>query len=333
MSHGITATDGAFYGNRQPAWHNLGTVIDADVVTSKEAINLAGLDWTVEQYPVFTKVLPTAQHYYTELDCSGYVANVRSDTRDVLAIVSDKYQPVQNVDAFAFMDDLLGGGDVRWHTAGSLYGGRRIWALARLDRDVMIGNDPDEKIDPFICLATSHDGSLAMSVYTTPVRVVCQNTLKWSLERAHNVWRTRHTSDIKSRIAEARATLGMANAYYDVLAETAERLINTPMTPMTFWRLVENLVPLPTTMPYDELDRGGKVALTTAQNKRQMIRDAITVDNLANIKDTRWGFVQAVAEYQDWMKPYKNNEVKTSRLLLDSTNGMKQRALELALSY
>lgn len=333
MSHGITKTDGAFYGGRQPAWHNLGTVIDADVVTSKEAIDLAGLNWSVEQYPVFTKVDPTPTHFYTDLDCSGYVANVRSDTREVLAIVSDKYQPVQNADAFSFMDDLLGGGDVRWHTAGSLYGGRRIWALARLDREVMVGNDPDERIDPFICLATSHDASLAMSVYTTPVRVVCQNTLKWSLDSARNVWRTRHTSDVKARIAEARATLGMANAYYDALADVAERLINTPMTRMTFERLVENLVPLPTAVPYEDLDRGGRVALTTAENKRRMIREAITVDNLANIKDTRWGFVQAVAEYQDWRKPYKNNEVKTNRLLLDSTSGIKQRALELALTY
>lgn len=327
MSHEITDTDGAFFGGRQPAWHGLGTVIDADVVTTHEAITLAGLDWTVEQHPVVAWV------ERTDLDdeiipANGYTANVRSDTRTVLGVVSDRYVPVQNTEAFAFMDELLGGGDAHWHTAGSLQGGRKVWMLARLNRDIMIGGEETERIDPYICLATSHDASLALSVYTTPIRVVCMNTLRWSLQRTRNVWRTKHTTDIRSRMAIARQTLGLSESYFDELQRIGDHLITQPMSRTDFARMLDNLVPLP-----PETEDGGSTKRRNAEAKRELISQALTVDNLANVRDTRWGFVQAVAEYEDWMRPAKDDEVRARRTLLGDQNSLKTRSVELALAY
>ena len=180
MSHGIMEHDQAFYGNREPAWHRLGTVIDQDVVTSGEAIRLAGLNWTVEQHPIYVHINgDNVDEYgnepddYTETEIHNKVANVRMDTGQALGIVTPHYQIVQNVDAFDFFDEIIGKGDAHYHTAGSLYNGRKIWALARLNRDILIGGDPDEKIDPFVALCNGHDGNTALSVYTTPIRVVC----------------------------------------------------------------------------------------------------------------------------------------------------------------
>lgn len=330
--HHIEKHDGMMLGGKQHAWHGLGTVIDEDIVTSAEAIRHANLGWHVEQHPVYADTWSQTDPSSSDrITAHGYLANVRSDTREVLAIVSDKYVPVQNDEAFAFMDELLGGSDVRWHTAGSLGNGRRIFMLAKYDKEILIGNDTNEKIDPFICLATSHDGSLALSVYMTPIRVVCANTLRWSINGAKNVWRTRHTTSINGRIGIARETLGMSANYFSELERIGNVLINKPMSQNDFKHLLDNLVPLPPVGM--ESERGDIMRYQNAEKRREAISSALAVDNLDNVKATAWGFVQAVADYDDWMRPAKNDEVRTNRILFTDDPTLKNRSLELALNY
>ena len=335
MSHGIMENDHAFYGNREPAWHRLGTVIDADVVTSSEAMRLAKLDWAVEQHPLYANVPSDLDEYGEDIDddlvdIPGKVANVRMDTREALGIVTPHYHIIQNADAFDFFDELIGRGDAHYHTAGSLYNGRKVWALARLNRDILIGGDPDEKIDPFICLVNGHDGNTALSVYTTPIRVVCQNTMQWSLKDTRNCWRGKHTPNIKQKTNDARSVLGLSNEYFDALQTLGDTLITKPMSGEDFGRMLDILVPLPV-LAEDQNPRG----LTIAENTRADITQAWNVDNLANVKHTRWGFVQAVAEYTDWTKKYRSDDVFIDKNLLgsNSTRTLKDRSVDLALSF
>lgn len=112
-----------FYAGREKPWHGLGTQVE-EAPTSADALRLAGLDWTVQRKPIQV--------------CGGrkvdnFFANVRSSDGAVLGVVSDRYQVVQNAEAFAFTDALIGGeGQVHYETAGSLMGGRKIWLLAKL---------------------------------------------------------------------------------------------------------------------------------------------------------------------------------------------------------
>ena len=101
---------------REKPWHGLGTRVE-DAPTSADALRLAGLDWTVEQRPVFLENSPTP--------VPNYKANVRDKDGQVLGIVTDRYQVVQNADAFSWTDELIGG-EVRYETAGSLKGGKKI---------------------------------------------------------------------------------------------------------------------------------------------------------------------------------------------------------------
>lgn len=103
-----------FYVREKP-WHGLGTKV-MEAPTSKDALILAGLDWKVQQKPIFTEsnqLIP------------GYKANVRDIDNKALGVVSDKYKVIQNDEAFAFTDALLGEG-VRYETAGSLKGGKTV---------------------------------------------------------------------------------------------------------------------------------------------------------------------------------------------------------------
>jgi phage/plasmid-like protein (TIGR03299 family) len=145
---------------------------------------------------------------------------VRQDTREVLGIVGERYRIVQNDEAFAFVDQLLGS-DIHFETAGSLHGGRRVWVLATLPDHVEVGGDP---VRPYVLLMNSHDGSTAVVAATTPIRVVCQNTLNWGLRDARQKFSIRHTEAVTQRVHEARRVLDLSINYYDQFKRLGDQL-------------------------------------------------------------------------------------------------------------
>ena len=173
-------------------WHGLGTAV-AEAPTSAEAIKLAGLDWVVESKPVFTN---------SGIEIPNYKANIRDIDQKVLGVVSNRYQVVQNKDAFDFTDALIGEG-CRYETAGSLCGGKRIFLLARMPEAKIL----DDSFENYICFTNSHDGFSSIKAVMTPVRVVCQNTLSLALSSAKRQWSTKHIGNLDSKLAEARQTL------------------------------------------------------------------------------------------------------------------------------
>ena len=198
-----------FYVRKAP-WHGLGTKV-TEAPTSKDALRLAGLDWKVMQEPIYTE---------TEERIEGYKANIRDSDRKVLGVVTDRYKVIQNEEAFAFTDELLGEG-VRYETAGSLQGGKRVWMLAHLPHEYIISG---ERISPYLVFSNTHDGSGAIKVALTPIRVVCSNTLNLALSTAKRSWSMIHTGDIKGKMKEARETLFMAEKYMDHLGREFENL-------------------------------------------------------------------------------------------------------------
>ena len=144
-----------FYVRTAP-WHGLGTrVIEAPA--SKDALKLAGLDWQVVQEPIYT-----GADKKEIIEC--YKATVRDSDRSVLGVVTDRYKIVQNEEAFAFTDELLGEG-VRYETAGSLSGGRKVWLLAHLPHEYIISG---ERISPYLVFSNSHNGSGAIKAGSRP---------------------------------------------------------------------------------------------------------------------------------------------------------------------
>lgn len=217
---------------REAPWHGLGTIIK-DAPTSEDAIIKAGLDWKVIQKDIYVPdgVKPI----------EGYKANVRDRDQKVLGVVSNRYRVVQNDEAFAFTEDLLGGGEIFYETAGSLSGGRRVWMLARIPKQYIINGD---EITPYLVFTNSHDGSGSIKVAITPVRVVCQNTLNLALRNAERSWSTMHTVNIKDRMLEAGRTLGLAGAYMTELSRSFEKLHKIPMKNGKMQDFVNDLIPL-----------------------------------------------------------------------------------------
>lgn len=218
-----------FYTRVAP-WHGLGVRVES-ALNSIEAIEQAGLNWNVIQRSIMTSnydIIPS------------YKANIRDVDEKVLGVVTDRYKVVQNAEAFAFTDALLGEG-VRYETAGSLQEGLKIWLLAKLpDKYIIEG----EQIEPYLVFSSSHDGNGAIKVAMTPVRVVCQNTLNIALTSAKRIWSTIHVGDLAHKIDYAHNTLLLAEKYMGSLGAEFSRLAKIKLTDAKVMEYVDMLLPM-----------------------------------------------------------------------------------------
>ena len=215
---------------RETPWHGLGTKV-MEAPDSEGALIAAGLNWNVVQEPIFTGENEPIR---------GYKANIRDSDRKVLGVVTDRYKVIQNHEAFAFTDELLGQG-VRYETAGSLQDGKKVWLLAHMPHEYIISG---ERISPYLLFSNTHDGSGAIKVALTPIRVVCNNTLNLALSTAKRSWSMVHTGDIRSKMQEARDTLFMAERYMDELGKEFEALRLKKLSDQKVMEYIEILLPV-----------------------------------------------------------------------------------------
>lgn len=220
---------------------------------------------------------------------------------DVLAVVGERYQTLQNEELFAFADNLLDG--ARWETAGSLKNGRVVFGSLALERETVL--DPTgvaDKVNTYLLVNTSHDGSVAVQASITPVRVVCQNTLNLALQGVKQSFKMRHTSTLEGRISMAREALGLANTYMDEFDKMANAMIEKEITKDTFAKIVATAYPMP--------DKDTKGAMTKWEKKIELLDEIFVSDTNSMINNTAWGAFNTLTERLDWYRPARggNNE-------------------------
>lgn len=268
-----------FYTREKP-WHGLGTRVET-APTSREALELAGLNWTIDGLPIYD-----AQGR----EIKGYTANTRSSDGSVLGIVGSRYTIVQNAEAFDFTDSLVGEG-ITYETAGSLRGGRQIWLLGKMPERYIVG----DKFEPYICFTNTHDGTGAVRACMTPVRVVCNNTLNIALSGAKRAWSTPHRGNVQAKLEEARQTLMLADQYLTRLDEEADRLANQPLSEEKAHDIIVTMFAL----PKDATDRQKR----TAENAQNEIVACMLRPDVAQFLGTRWGFINAVSDFVGHSEP------------------------------
>lgn len=208
----------------QPMWHGLGTVIPGGTSDISKVLELSGLDYDVEQRPVRYNFKGSL------LAVPGKFVNVRSDTGDPFGVVGKIYTPVQNRDAFEFLQDLGDNGDVIWESAGQTARGR-VFVSMKLPENLRIDAEGiNDEIIPFVTAFNSHDGESPFQLVTTPWRTICGNTERFALRDAYTRWTVRHTTSATAKIAESRRTLGLSLRYYDQLVIEETQLAQTKAT-------------------------------------------------------------------------------------------------------
>ena len=234
---------------------------------------------------------------------------------------------VDNRDAFRFLDALIGS-DLHFETAGSLWGGRRVWCLARLPEYVELGGDQSAT---YIYVANSHDGSMAVTAAATPIRIVCANTLGAALRQAEHgasaqrTFRFRHTGNLQTKFAEARQVLGMTIDYQKQFKELADRLALEPISAAALeHRVLRHLWVI-------DDDTGTRARA----NRERAIERVLAIfrgrggagDTTGNSPGSKWTAFNAIAEHLDYGRRYTGRTNQVQRSFEDTA--LKQRALEL----
>lgn len=298
-----------FYTREKP-WHGLGTRVE-EAPTSRAALILAGLDWQVEQHQIQTA---------EGISLNGYLANVRSTDGKVLGVVTDKYKVVQNDEAFAFTDALLGEG-VTYETAGSLQEGKKVWMLARLPQRYIISGD---EITPYLVFSNTHDGSGAIKVAMTPVRVVCNNTLNLALDTARRSWSTVHTGNLSEKMLDARRTLLYADNYMAELGKAFERLNQVKITDRQVMEYIDCMFPDTENMSFQQKKN-------VARMKEEMKMRYFDAPDLKGVAKNGYRFVNAVSDFATHAKPLRETKNYRENLFGRTMEGntLIDRAYEL----
>ena len=296
MAHGIMENDGMFSGNGIRPWHGLGTIVDG-CPTSDEAIKLANLGWEVVQEPVCLQDGTIIPNFY---------ANVRSDTKDILGMVQNKYRIVQNKEAFDFTDNIIQnskGIECRYETAGSLFNGKRTFMLVRLPETDLVG----DAVENYLFVTNSHDGTTGLIAGITSVRIVCNNTLQLAINGAQRTWNLRHIESIKGKQAEAEQALGLALNYTERVKEDAIRMAGEKVREEAFFRELFKKMNL----SEKSTEKVGLAIADIYHNK----------EDLQNFKGTAWGLYNAVADFVSNGEPLRKTSTSKDWKMANFMNG------------
>ena len=301
----MSANVETMFSVRETPWHGLGTII-SEAPSSYDGIRLAKINWRVIQKPMY---LPSIDGTGFE-QINGRYANVRETDNAFLGDVSDRYAIVQNEDAFAFTDALLGEG-VRYETAGSLAGGRKVWLLAKLPDEIKINGDV---IEPYLVFTNTHDGSGAVRVAMTPVRVVCQNTLNLALSTAKRQWSTVHKGDIASKLHDAEVTLGLARNYMMELELKSIELQKKTFGLEMAEKIISDLFPVHEEAT-DRVKRGVK------EQREDLLTRYLLAPDLDGMDGGAWRMMNAVSDYATHHEPLRRTKNYQENLFSKTVDG------------
>ena len=291
----------------KPPWWDMGFKVTDHLMLSKEIMQKALIDWLVEQHQIYVHHV-NSEHQVVHQEVPGMVANCRSDNNEVLGIVTEKYKVVQNFEAFDFVDSLHMDGIIKYEAAGSLKGGKFVWLLAKMPQEfeVVAG----DKLEQYILFTTAHDGSRAVRVLPTSVRVVCWNTLSLATANESKGLSIRHKGNIMDKLDDARKVIMTAQNKFDTFHASARKLASTKFDIKELEALTQLLIP----------KEKGKND-TRRQKARASILSAFTSDpqNIDGVRGTAWAAFNAVTQHVDHNSGYKGkNTVAKAEALMDS---------------
>ncbi|QNN21773.1 DUF945 domain-containing protein [Planctomycetales bacterium ZRK34] len=286
--------------------------------TAEEAVVAAGLDWDVQLQPIYT-----GPERATRVKDRYVVCRTdRLDHEDSgqLGVVGRNFTALQNRDAFGFLDPVVGNGAAIYHTAGSLRGGRRVWLLAKLPGHIrVVGDDVAEK---FILLSNGHDGTAAVRIGLTPIRVVCMNTLNLAL-RGMGGLSIRHNPDVAQRVQSAHKLLGLVNSTLDAAEVTMQRMAGIQMTGNRLTDYFQELAPLPAN---DEAERN---RVLDRRRRWSELFESGDGNRMPGVRGTLWAAYNAVTQWTDRESYTRRNKEPLNTIWFGEGELLKRRAFLL----
>ena len=317
MAHELMNDNAMFYVGQTP-WHGLGKKLEIEPST-EEALKLSGLDWEVFKTETYIRLgvdkkpglryfnhFNTKETYHNTNYCCTYrlAKDVVKDTLApvILGHVSERYEVLQNKDAFQPFDEVLLDHGYTYETAGAVKDGQKIWILAKAPYSNEIGSD---KIDRYVLLFNSHNGSTGVTMKPTMVRVVCNNTLEYALNsQSDNGISLRHTTGVKDRLNTLTEALRTCDADVDKALEIMRRMNEEKITDETMTKYFETVFP---TLVNRESESYHPTTKRKIPNFAKPHYEALVTNyryGMGNNGKTMWDAYNAITEYIDHTKNY-----------------------------
>lgn len=298
-------------------WHGFGEYLPEDA-DSPEAQIKSGLTWEVEKRPLLVPVAGVNNYRQVE----NHVAIVRKTDERVLGVVGDGWQVLQPWEMFDWTDSLVREGQIKYHTAGSLRGGQKVWLLAKFDESVIL---PTDRVGKYLFFLNGYDGTQSIVINSTAVRVVCMNTTRLALRdgRANEI-RIRHTASMMDRMEAARAALGIAREHGKVYDGLMRALTQLRMTGDR-WNEYTNVL-----VPNNETAKNN----TRAENaRRKIIELAITGrgQDIPGVAGTGYAAYNAVTEFANYFRASRGGAEMQERRFESSLMGSGDEFIQAAV--
>jgi len=324
MAHLITLRENGFAETAfvgETPWHGLGQAIEQDASIDTWATQ-AGMDWTVEKTPVQYFGADDSQNLHS---FSGQNVLYRSDTKAPLSVVSDRYHAVQPRDVLEFFRNLVDVGGFKIQVAGTLQGGKKLWALAETGRYADVAKD--DTVGGYLLLSTSCDRSLATTARFTSVRVVCNNTLQMALRKSQSQGVVSFTHLSRFDPVALQSKLMGAVGSFGTFMEMANHLQAQQMNAKAAEAFLAALI-----APISQVKASAGQVVDITKN-RTYAKILSLFDGEAKgaemVGHTKWGMLNAVTEYYDHHLPSRSNDTRLDSAWFGKGDRVKNNALEL----
>ena len=328
MAHNLEIKDGkaSFVAKGEKAWHGLGTYVN-EAMTSEQVVELANLNYEVAKTPIY--INPPIQEGEDEslVEIPEIYATYRLDNKAPLGLVSDRYEIVQNKDAFLFFDPIIDRGEAIYQTAGVLGRGERVFITAKLPEDILVAG---EKVEQYLLITNGHDGKNAVRVGFTPIRVVCNNTLTAALSNLKNSYTIFHFNNPQERLKEAHKVMGLASSYMNEVASIFDSMANTKISDEQLKAFIEDIF-----VNREYVEKKEKVS-TRAKNlvdKIYTFAKYHPTQITPSTNGTIYGAYNAVSGYFGHIKDYKSLSQRMESMSFGYASNKTNQAFTLASKF
>ena len=305
----------SFVSVKQRAWHGLGQIVE-ELATSKEVIKHSGLDFEVGLTEVFTKFGDI------EKAVPKTYATYRTDTNDAFGIVGERYNVVQNREAFLFFDEIVEKGLAKYETAGALGKGETIFISSKLNNTVKVRlkNGVNDEVEMYAFLSSSHDGSKPIICGITPIRIVCNNTLNLAYTKALNSISIKHSKNALNRLEEATRLLSIIEGSSEENNLLLNRFSKTEISDNIYYNMLYDLL---LTKEQKEQLLTGELSTRAKNTIKQINKYYFEHPTQKDIVGTFYGAYNSITGY---LQNVKNTD--NSKKMQDILNGGNKLALE-----
>ncbi|HEY4281781.1 MAG TPA: DUF932 domain-containing protein [Chthoniobacterales bacterium] len=309
-------------------WHGLGQQLSKPP-TAAEAIKAAKLHWRVGKKPMYAM---SGGIWYEIPDRYAVVREDLwgSEECPIFATVSESYVPLQNEEAFAFFDGLIDRKVATYETAGALGEGERVWVMAKLKDNISIAGK--EEVERYILLANGHNAATAVRIILTPVRVVCQNTLSWALEKAKTEFRVHHGPDMHRKLEAAGDQLNALLSQYEILAERFGEMVKHPMVKGGLQKYLDLVFPLPSQGNRSKRNYDTLIAeIGRRKNACAELFESGRGNTEPGIQGSLWAAYNGVTDWTDHRMRFQSPYHRMNSVFFGEAGRIKTRALRNAL--